>query len=313
MPSRTVRPILGLSVLLVPFAVQDNDGVFYGSGGAVVPSRSTHVRMVAEEVILDMTTPREVHGTCIFVFENTGPTDTLLVGFPDFAPQDESGRPPPDQPSAIRDLLVTVDGERVETRDVPVRALPAAGFETAVPEPGYDRAHVWPCVFEAGETRVLRTEYRHVPSATVWDGTVIPYVLTTGASWAGTVGKVVVRLRPGPLRVKYAYYPECWTWTGEEYVWVASELEPSQDIRIGMDDPLKCARTLTRIWQRLVSQGRDPRSIAPGEVAEIPGYLGGPDYYAHVREALGDSIPALLEVVDLAFTETAAPFDASER
>lgn len=299
---KTIRTILIL--LALPGGLLADDGVFRGVGGAVIPWHAEHVRMAAEEVVLDLSDPQVVHGTCFFVMVNDGPADTLLVGFPENSPAVWSREGMIAQPSLLTDLTVTVDGERVETRERPVAELPGVSGHRL----GYDRAHVWTCAFAPGETRVLRTEYRHPVSVHVADPVVVHYVLTTGASWAGTIGKVVVRVKPGDLRLKgndYDY-PLDWTWTGREYVWVAENLEPEQDLWIGLGDPLAAARRLADHWRYLVESGRDPRTIAASELLTLRGILGDADYFGLIRDALGDSLPELKTLLEGVFAEHSA-------
>lgn len=300
---KTIYTIFAL--LLLPGYILGDDGVFRGVGGAVVPWNAEHVRMAAEEVVLDLADPQVVHGTCFFVMVNDGPADTLLIGFPENSPAVWSREGMITQPSLLTELTITDDGERVTTREMPVADLPGDPPAASRARLGYDRAHVWTCAFAPGETRVLRTEYRHPVSATVANPVVLHYVLTTGASWAGTIGKVVVRVQPGDLRLKgndYDY-PRDWIWTGQEYVWVVENLEPDRNLRIGLGDPDAIARQLADRWYDLLAKGRDPQSIATGKLLSLPGSLGDVDFFGQIRAALGDSLPELSAILDTVFTE----------
>ena len=72
--------------------------------------------MVAEEVVLDISKDQIVKGACVFVFQNSGPAESLLVGFPDRSPD---GADVPDSAQSrpsLRALRVMVDGVEVPTR-----------------------------------------------------------------------------------------------------------------------------------------------------------------------------------------------------
>ena len=91
---------------------------------------------------------------------------------------------------------------------------------------------------------------------------ILDYILTTGASWAGPIGKVVVRVIPGELRLKQAEYPSVWSFTGQEYVWTAENLVPAEDIRAYFDDPSDVAHCLAENWNRIQNQAGDSDSLA---------------------------------------------------
>ncbi len=291
-------------LLLAPLGATADDGVFRGEGGAVVPSQAAHVRMVAEEVILDLTDPEVVHGTCIFVVTNEGPADSLLIGFPDKAPFDEAASPAVPSPAAIYDLTVMVDGEQVETQPELIGDLRGAGFSQPVLGIAYNRAHVWRCVFDSGQTRVLRTEYRHKSSTYVVARYMVNYILTTGASWAGPIGKVVVRLQPGNLRMKLEHHPRNWTWTGLEYLWTAADVEPAEDIAVGLEDPRAWAQQLIASWRCHSDREPGGGTVMAWEILHDNSIDEcEPDFLREVAVAMGDSLPELRAAVESACAE----------
>jgi hypothetical protein len=62
---RSRLEIVLVAILAATGALAD-DGVFCGAGGAVELSSSSHVRMVAEEVVFDCTDPKLAHVSCLF-------------------------------------------------------------------------------------------------------------------------------------------------------------------------------------------------------------------------------------------------------
>ena len=285
--------VLLLSLTLAGAAALADDGVFEGSGGTVSLSQSQHVRMVAEEVVFDLTTPDVVRVSCLFVVVNEGPADTLLLGFPDYWPAEDDDSQRADGRSVIRDLVVMVDGLPVVTTAVPAADAPTI-LGDRMPRASWNVAHVWPCAFAPGQTRVLRTEYSHGYSMMVGVSHVVNYELRTGASWAGPIGKVVVRIIPGDLRVKERYGLP-WERVGGEYVWTAANLEPTEGIWIGLAHPGDVARYLEDHWRRSTSSGRPEDLEAARRSVWETSMLHGtrPDFLAEVRDALGDSVPEL--------------------
>lgn len=302
MPTESRRgALVAMSLVLVLAAcpVRADDGVFEGSGGTVSLSESRHVRMVAEEVVFDLTNPEVVRVACLFVVVNEGPADTLLLGFPDYWPSEDDDSQMADGRSAIRDLVVMVDGVPVTTTAVPAAEAPTI-LGDRTPGVAWNVAHVWPCAFAPGQVRVLRTEYSHGYSIYIHASHVINYVLRTGASWAGPIGKVVVRIIPGELRVKEPNGPQRWERVGAEYLWTATDLEPTEDVWVGMEDPVQFARYLVSNWGWSTS-GNRPEDLAEARRALLESgtlQASRPDFLAEVCEALGDSLPDLRAVVE---------------
>ena len=291
---------LMLSLVLYVCIARADDGVFEGSGGTVALSKTEYVHMIAEEVILDLTERDIIHVSCLFVVVNEGPADTLLLGFPDYWPSLDEASNGAFGPSAIHDLVVMVDGISVATKAVPVSEASTMIGAEAGRRASYNQAHVWTCTFSPGQTRVLRTEYSHVFSTSSSARQVVRYVLKTGASWAGPIGQVVVRVKPGDLRVKNTGYPSEWEFTGTEYVWSVSDLEPTRDIAIGMENPNESARSLAQSWRWYT--GRDSSDNHEDSRRELLDSImlrsSSPEFLAEVCSALGDTIPELRQVIE---------------
>lgn len=286
---------MALILVLATCPARADDGIFEGSGGSVSLSRSEHIRMVAEEVVFDLTTPDVIRVACLFVVVNEGPADTLLLGFPDYWPATDDDSQRADGRSAISGLVVMVDGVPVTTTAVPAAEAPTIlGDRTR--GTAWNVAHVWPCAFAPGQVRVLRTEYCHGYSAYIHASHVLNYVLRTGASWAGPIGKVVARIIPGEMRVKLRSNPQSWERAGEQYVWTAADLEPTEDIWVGLAHPAQFARHLVSNWRWSVgADGPDAARRALRESGTLQD--SRPDFLTEVCEALGDSLPDLRAVI----------------
>jgi hypothetical protein len=291
---RNLAPTAVLLALLATTAMSD-DGVFEGSGGAIVLSRSDNVRMVAEEVVFDLTEANLIRVSCLFVVVNEGPDEQLLLGFPDYWPDPNDDSQRADGKSTLQDLRISVDGVPVETTAVPVSVAPddiRAAFGGVV---SYNCAHVWQCSFASGQARVLRTEYSHPYSAMSDGSSIINYVLRTGASWKGPIGQVVLRIKRGAMRIKCPWYPTEWVLAGDEYVWSARELEPDQDVGVAMADPLAFARHLVSNWRwHSTSSSGDGADGARGLLREsIRVGSPTPEFMVEVCSSLGDTVPDL--------------------
>ena len=283
-------------IILAPEPAAGDDGVFRGTGGAVIASTSRSVRMTAEEVVLDLTETGVVHGNCTFVFTNAGGPESLLIGFPDRG-RDIDDSPLPDSLASgpsIYDLLVSVDGQEVLTTLVPIerdgnisRAARAARLG------GFSWVHTWPCFFDSMQTRILHTEYRHPTSIGIWDPCMLHYVLSTGASWAGPIGKALIRVVPGQLRLKNAYSPPNWIWTGTEYIWTAEDFEPDVDVLLSLQDPAAYVACLVDSWPRLRERVTARSPYDSGGLLSSCGPIRRQDFFQAVRAQLGDSLSDL--------------------
>ncbi len=143
--------------------------------------------MQSEVVLLDIG-PRDVKADCQFVFKNTGPACTLRMGFPDGdsqreQEQEESGSTK--LKSVFSSFDSFVDGRRVET--------------ALVRGKDYDW-HAKTVSFAANGIRRVREVYT-VPlgmdDSAQQEHYTAYYVLQTGASWRGPIGRmeVVARFR----------------------------------------------------------------------------------------------------------------------
>ncbi len=284
-----------------------DDGSFSGAGADVFPSQADHVRMVGEEVVIeriplsDRPYDSTVHGECVFVLENQGPGDSVLVGFPDFG----SGSPDETTSAPTLDSIrIWVDGDQISPRLVDVareaNPFPAqrVGRYRVV---SYVRVYVWTVYFAAGESKVLRTEYWHGPSGSVeshWD---VLYVLVTGATWAGPIGKVVVRVRPAgmiPITLRSSYDDKSrspWRRVGDDYVWTSQDVEPAEDLYLSFRDPKWDLDNLAREWRQWIALPERRRMENRHFI--LPG-LGFDSYYwAEMAKVLPDSLADAREYI----------------
>jgi hypothetical protein len=206
--------------------------------------------------------------SCLFVVVNEGPADTLLIGFPDYWPDTQDDSTIGDGASALRDLLIMVDGETIIPEAKPVISAPAGSW---------NQAHVWTCTFAPGQTRVLRTEYRHVYSYTTSSSHVIDYVLKDRRHlgrphWPRRTSHQARRPAPEGARlpVQLGLTPTASTTLR------ATNLEPTRDIYIGMGSPRRYTDHIMGTWRYLHGTDDALREIREsvymnGSTPEVPG------------------------------------------
>jgi hypothetical protein len=248
--------------------------------------------MVGEEVVIErIPSPDKlwrsegVRGSCVFVFENTGPAETLLVGFPDYEPMADIGHVPEDR--TLRSIHVWVDGDLVEPWRAPRET---SGFSITKSYPFADQFWVWPVVFAEHQTRVLRTDYEHAASADNGSHWNISYVLTTGASWAGPIGKAIVRVKSAGMipmgREGYRCESGEGTWhqSGEEYVWTAENFEPTKDISRSFRSPEADIQNIAQYWPKWSVDEPDQLHLI------FPELRDDPDYWSAFVKLMPDSL-----------------------
>ena len=194
--------LLAAGVLLLPVASRANDSALaYGGSPKMLKGHPT-VSMKSEHVRIEVGEENSVVD-CKFVFVNNGSTCKVRMGFPDSG----SGESDPDAEGQVNPPKGTfksfqswVAGKPVKTRVI--RADTQGDFW-----------HVKTVTFPANRTLVVRDRYVvevggsvgfDVPMSVQWTS----YVLHTGSSWHGPIGRSVVDVtfkRKGvrtPIRAK---------------------------------------------------------------------------------------------------------------
>jgi len=182
----------------------DDGGISFGGSPHLLKGHAS-VAMKNEVVTMDVG-KEKIKVDCKFLFHNSGPDSTVRVGFPD---QGE-GSMEPYQGEDVRpkgkDLKATfltydswVDGKKVQTELVPTD----------------DRTLFWHAKtvnFKANKDCAIRDVYTLMPGAQVTNENGMyqqtSYVLHTGASWHGPIGRaeIIVNFDPavigGPIKLK---------------------------------------------------------------------------------------------------------------
>lgn len=184
---------LTITVLSSTNAVADDGGISFGGNPHLLKGHPS-IAMQSEVVKMDIGETL-IKVDCTFVFRNDGAASTVRMGFPDQglgAEEPYQGDPVPTGPSLHGTFLTYesyIDGKKVPTKIVPTD----------------DRSLYWhtkTVTFKAKSSTVIRDVYTLKPGAQVTSENGMYrqtyYVLHTGASWHGPIGKaeVIVNFAP---------------------------------------------------------------------------------------------------------------------
>jgi hypothetical protein len=206
--------LLTAAILLLLFyslPAGGDDGAVEIVGGTIqLMGEHPTVEMAAEEVRVDLSL-EQAEVDCLFTLKNTGPATTVRIGFP------EGGGQLP----VFTSFATWVDG-----KPVPVR------IENIDPrKPSLGRWRMKQVYFGAGKTRLIRVQYQTPLTWAVGNQRVFEYLLYTGASWKGPIGKaeVIVRLMEYlPYRQVLAL-PAGYERQGNKLIWRWTNLEPKRN------------------------------------------------------------------------------------
>jgi YARHG domain/Domain of unknown function (DUF4424) len=230
------------------FLLANDTAVFeYPDGSGVVPMTSADVRMVQETVRITCPEGTRADVEASFTFRNLGQeTVAVTMGFPFTNAWGEHYETDVDEnadsPEKLR-FVSLVDGVAVETR---VRTEKKPDGEDDFPP--RTRYFVWDVSFEPGQTRELVTRY-----STEWRrwndvddrfGYMLTYITTSGAAWAGNIGKATISIQmpadiPRPSvgdeqMVFWEYAPGAPAMTSDfsQLSWTLENWEPTSDISV---------------------------------------------------------------------------------
>ncbi len=182
---------------------------------SLLDDEKAEIIMRSARVDADMT-PETAWVECNFVFENTGPAQTVLMGFPE---TEAAAAPAPG--GRLRHFRSWVDGDRVET--VWRAGSGRDGDRTAW--------HTKQVHFAAGQTRLVRDTYQAEYGGSVAGDNCFYYPMYTGASWRGPIGlmQVTVRLHEFTGKTVSEVRPEPHEREGSTMRWTFRDVEPGED------------------------------------------------------------------------------------
>jgi hypothetical protein len=178
--------LVAASAIVAPLARADDGGISFGGNPHLMTGHAT-VAMKDEVVKMDVH-DKVIKVDCKFLFHNSGPTCTVRMGFPDQglgAAEPYQGDPVPTKNLKATFLTYDswVDGKKVPTKLIPTN----------------DRALYWhtkTVTFKGNSDCVIRDVYTLPPGGQVTNENGLYqqtyYVLHTGASWHGPIGRAEI-------------------------------------------------------------------------------------------------------------------------
>ena len=230
-----------ISVPLFPMSAYADDATLGGTGITVFPISDTEVEM--EEEIIDIVVRDGCsYVTCQFFFHNTGDGTNLLVGFPTQYPGGYESQEELDEEMEgeyFDEMYVTqlnwfrtfVDGERVHV--TVKKGLEPEGNNAD--DLYFPQWYTWRMHFAADERIKVVNKYWMENSfggeCTEW----ISYILRSGATWKGPIGKITVRMQLEDYNLSATSFPGMQPTYIEEngnIVWEAENIEPEEDVDV---------------------------------------------------------------------------------
>ncbi len=208
--------VLCLGALTLCGTARGDDSAMEGVGGVLKPMHGhPSVRMVSEEVHIKL--PQDVVEAS-FTFRNDGPPVTVLIGFPE---QGKGGGY-----TQFDHFRSTVDGHPLKVRRY-VQQRP--GEDGNYKYWWIKRVH-----FNRGQTRVVLNRYEGGEFVTSAGVVGFNYILRTGASWKGPIGRARILCDISGLRddAPLHFSPSGYRRVGDTVIWDLRNFKPKQDIEI---------------------------------------------------------------------------------
>jgi hypothetical protein len=197
-------------------AQADDGGIENVGGAARLMKDQGHIRMVAETVRARVS-QKQIEVDCVFVMENHGPADTVLIGFPDRSDGPDGGYTP------MRTFRSWVDGVEMKCDTLTDVDGGADGRQ-------WDYWWTKRVPFAAGATRTIRDYYVAGPGYSVDGRQSFVYILETGASWRGKIGSADITVTLDGISPEWIQdsnpKPRV---TGRQLHWSFRDFEPGSD------------------------------------------------------------------------------------
>ncbi len=247
-----VALILLMTLTFLPVSANANDAMIQGGTGGTVYAISNSDVVMEQEIIDIVVKDGCSYVSCQFFFHNTGRKTTLMMGFPtgerefentddeytdDEYDEDGSDEGPEDEYiTDLNEFRTYIRGKRV-----PVSIK--SGLE---PEGNnidglyYPQWYTWKVTFAADERVKVANRYWAVNSCGMahdWED--IVYILRSGATWKGTIGKITIRMRfkgYNPAGISFKEMQPTYIEEDGTIVWEAENLKPQEDISVFYDE-----------------------------------------------------------------------------
>lgn len=260
----SIRNAIGwTSTLCVLAAVcRADDSALEGAGGNIVPMKGhPSIRMVEEEVRIKLP---ECKVEARFVFKNEGPATKVLIGFP------EQGKDTtPQSNTHLAGFKSWVDGTLVKTKQIFTQRP-----DETTNDNYYKAWWVKEVPFAAGQTRTIVDRYSGGMLSTSYGVLGFNYILETGRSWHGPIGRARIVCDVSALKDKgpIHFLLKGGVRSGSTISWDIRNFKPDEDIWIGWFDGFaqvhvnrQRAEKFSEMFDLPVWASQDPRPIRIGD------------------------------------------------
>ncbi len=251
-----------MAVTLFPNTAAANDSMIVGGRGGTVYAISNSDVEMEEEIIDIFVRDGKTYVSCQFFFHNTGEKTTLMMGFPtgpgvynytedegeeaagesEETESDDEYYDEEDHDAPSDEYITDLNGFRTYVRGkrVPVKIKSGLKPEGDTDDELYfPQWYTWKVTFDKDERVKVVNRYWAVNSnglSSDWEE--IKYILRSGSTWKGSIGKVTVRMRMRGYDPSCVSFPEMQPSYIEEdgtIVWQAENLKPQEDILVFCD------------------------------------------------------------------------------
>ncbi len=215
---------LVLAAVFFPVFAYADDAVIGRTPAGVYPMMDAIVEMASEEIVIDMDRNTV---ECTFEFRNTGEARDVLMGFPGKLREELGSSFSDDVSLSLDNFKAFVNGE-----ELPVKR--EKGIQPDIAMPDYSEWFTFTVPFKEGETVIVRNTYDYVPSYNSIGDVTTGYVLQTGATWKGKIGKARVEFKLGsiqPWQIEQLK-PGGFKFEGNSIVWERKNIEPAYDLQV---------------------------------------------------------------------------------
>lgn len=212
------------TILILQLPVHADDGVIGRTPEGVYPMKDAEVEMESENIIVDI---EKFTVECTFVFHNTGDARDVLMGFPGKLREDLGS-------DFSDDVSLTLNEFKTFVKDKELPVKREKGVQSDINLPNYSEWFTFTVPFKNEERITVRNTYSFEPSYDSSGYVYTGYVLQTGATWKGRIGKARVEFKLGsiqPWQIE-RLRPGGFRFEGNSIIWERQDIEPSYDLNL---------------------------------------------------------------------------------
>lgn len=212
------------AMLFFPAFAYADDAVIGRTPDGVYPMLDAEVEMKSESIIIDIDRSAV---ECTFTFLNTGEAREVQMGFPGKLSEDMGS-------SFSDDVSLSLSNFRTFVNGVELPVEKEKGVRPKIDMPFYSEWYTFTVPFAAGETVIVNNTYTYQPSYNSIGDVSTGYVLQTGATWKGSIGKARVEFKLGsvkPWQIEQLR-PGGFRFEGNSIIWERNNIEPTYDLEM---------------------------------------------------------------------------------